>query len=425
MASTIDKIKNDIIEAMNASQKRTSAYDTEAEIVRVDGDTAWVHIAGGVSETPVALTINAKKGDKVQVRVTNGGAWIMGNATAPPTDDAKANEADKKAAEAKYLAVDAADAAIKADIAAQDAVSSAKTARTAAETAVATAESVEGIAKDAQEDAMSAYNSATQAISQLSVVEDIVGVLDLLATKGNYEHTDDTSRQSDKWYFIRKGSGTTEDPYEYEVATNPIFEYRLTEDASVVQGKPYYTRSGSGTTEDPYIYTPVDNPVDADIATYYENTGWNYYELTGIHESIQNYVSSHLALVGNSLFLQTSEGRTSTRLELNTQQGMKMYDTNGNVVATYGNNVVIGDPSKFHVQVTNDRLSFFRDSLHEIAYMSGEKLYITQTVVLQQMDVGRPIGEVDTVTGEVGKGQWSWKVHEIDGVNNLYLKWIG
>ena len=280
-------------------------------------------------------------------------------------------------------------------------------------------------AEEAKESAQQAYDSASVAISQLSVVENIVGVLDLLATKGNYDHTDDTSRQSDKWYFIRKGSGTTEDPYEYEVATNPVFEYRLTEDASVVQGKPYYTRSGSGTEEDPYDYTLVDNPVDADLDTYYENSGWNYYELTGIQESIQNYVSSHLALVGNSLFLQTSEGRTSTRLELNTQQGMKMYDTNGNVVATYGNNVVIGDPSKFHVQVTNDRLSFFRDSVHEIAYMSGEKLYITQTVVLQQMDVGRPIGEVDTVTGEVGKGQWSWKVHEIDGVNNLYLKWIG
>lgn len=91
MASTIDKIKNDIIKALNASQRKTSAYDTEAEVVRIDGNTAWVHIAGGVSETPVNLTINAKKGDKVQCRVASDGAYIIGNATAPPTNDDVAN----------------------------------------------------------------------------------------------------------------------------------------------------------------------------------------------------------------------------------------------------------------------------------------------------------------------------------------------
>lgn len=96
MASVIDRIKNDLLEAINASQRKTSAYDTEAEVVRIEGNTAWVHIGGGVAETPVQLTINAQKGDKVQVRVSNEGAWIMGNATAPPTDDTKAEEAKQE-----------------------------------------------------------------------------------------------------------------------------------------------------------------------------------------------------------------------------------------------------------------------------------------------------------------------------------------
>lgn len=103
MASIIDRIKNDLLEAINASQKKTSAYDTEAEIVRVEGNTAWVHIAGGVPETPVAMTINAQKGDKVQVRVSNEGAWIMGNATAPPTDDTKAEEAKQEIADTNII----------------------------------------------------------------------------------------------------------------------------------------------------------------------------------------------------------------------------------------------------------------------------------------------------------------------------------
>lgn len=121
MASTMEKIKNDIIEAMNASQKKTSAYDTEAQVVRVDGNIAWVHIDGGVPETPVALTIDAKKGDKVQVRVSNNRAWIIGNATAPPTDDAVANVANKRATNADMKATFAKQTAEEADGKATDA----------------------------------------------------------------------------------------------------------------------------------------------------------------------------------------------------------------------------------------------------------------------------------------------------------------
>ena len=56
----------------SANNQGTSAYDSVAEVRRVEGDTAWVHIAGGVDETPVKLTIAAKAGDTVQVRVGGG-----------------------------------------------------------------------------------------------------------------------------------------------------------------------------------------------------------------------------------------------------------------------------------------------------------------------------------------------------------------
>ena len=83
----MNKITSDIMEALSANKPKTQAYDTEAQVVRVEGNTAWVHIPGGVDETPVALTINASEGDTVRVRVAGGTAWIMGNDTAPPTDD--------------------------------------------------------------------------------------------------------------------------------------------------------------------------------------------------------------------------------------------------------------------------------------------------------------------------------------------------
>ena len=90
----MSRITNDIInslrKSMKASDRKTSAYDTQATIRRIEGNTAWVHIPGGVDETPVQLTINAKEGDQVQVRVSGGRAFLVGNATAPPTDDSYA-----------------------------------------------------------------------------------------------------------------------------------------------------------------------------------------------------------------------------------------------------------------------------------------------------------------------------------------------
>ena len=98
MSTGLDRAVKDILQAITESaKKKTNAYDTQATVKRVDGNTAWVHIPGGVDETPVKLTVDAKEGDVVQVRVGGGKAWITGNQTAPPTDDTQANAAKKRA----------------------------------------------------------------------------------------------------------------------------------------------------------------------------------------------------------------------------------------------------------------------------------------------------------------------------------------
>ncbi len=108
--------------------------------------------------------------------------------------------------------------------------------------------------------------------------------------------------------------------------------------------------------------------------------------------------------------------------------GFTYWDTNGNQVTKYGEDAIIGDEKGFHIEITANyensgepRLSFYRgptSSNNEVAYISGSELYITQSVVLQQMNVGIPISQD-------GLGQWSWKVHEVNNRNNLYLKWLG
>lgn len=91
--STTDILIKKLADTINsAPAQKTSPYDTQAEVRRIEGNVAWVHIPGGVDETPVQLTTNAKKGDVVQVRVSGGRAWLYGNQTSPPTDDTKANE---------------------------------------------------------------------------------------------------------------------------------------------------------------------------------------------------------------------------------------------------------------------------------------------------------------------------------------------
>lgn len=86
---TIDGTVKELKQALQP-KKRPSAYDATATVRRIDGNVAYVHIPGGVDETPVALTVDAKPGDEVRIRVANNTAWIVGNATAPPTDDAYA-----------------------------------------------------------------------------------------------------------------------------------------------------------------------------------------------------------------------------------------------------------------------------------------------------------------------------------------------
>lgn len=141
-----------------AEGKKTAGYDTTAEVRRITDGTAWVHIPGGVDETPVALTISAEVGDTVQIRVAGGSAWITGNRSKPPTDDTTA-------VRARGVAI---------------------AAQTAADEAQEIAEGVEGIAVDAKETAAEAESKAEDALSQAgaSITTDTLHYLATSADSG-------------------------------------------------------------------------------------------------------------------------------------------------------------------------------------------------------------------------------------------------
>lgn len=112
MSTKFNKIVKNFKDVMTTKKTETKPYDTVATVTKVEDDTVWVEIPGGYYQTPVRKTINASEGDKVQVRVSGGQAWITGNGTAPPTDDKKANKAYAQANSAQESADDALDVAM-------------------------------------------------------------------------------------------------------------------------------------------------------------------------------------------------------------------------------------------------------------------------------------------------------------------------
>lgn len=86
MNSFVEVIKEELTK-LKKMLKQTGT-DYIAVVTSVEGKTAYVKIAGSdINDTPVSMSINAKPGDTVRVRVKDGKAWITGNDTAPPADN--------------------------------------------------------------------------------------------------------------------------------------------------------------------------------------------------------------------------------------------------------------------------------------------------------------------------------------------------
>jgi hypothetical protein len=181
------QILRSLMESMQeASRPKTSAYDTTATVRRIEDGVAWVHIPGGVDETPVKLTINAKEGDTVQVRVSGGTAFLVGNGTAPPTDDATAIVAQKTADGAVEKASNASEEAARAKESADIAASA---------------------ADSAQRSADNAGEYAARALGNLSTVQSVAETLTWITQHGTMTLTTDTELDPSHVYFVRDTGG--------------------------------------------------------------------------------------------------------------------------------------------------------------------------------------------------------------------------
>lgn len=138
---------------------------------------------------------------------------------------------------------------------------------------------------------------------------------------------------------------------------------------------------------------------------------------------VDNFVKSHIEIDDTSISFVADNADVVSKLMMSID-GLSLYGNGGIPLAEYGEDAIIGSKDSFHIRIVTSNSDpdlngiFFYQGENPVAYINGNRLYISQSVVLQQMDVGTPM---NNGTG----GQWSWKVHPVDNKNNLYLKWLG
>lgn len=346
MSSNISSLAKDLHKIFTESDRKTKGYDTSATVLKVgtgeEDDTIWVKIPGGIDATPVRKTINAKEGDIVQVTVSGGSAWLVGNASSPPTDDAKAEEA--------LAAVNTLDVRVKA---ADNRLTVVEGGITVLENRVETAEgditAIEGDISDLGSRVETAEGSITTIEGDISDLDSRVDAAegDITTIEGDIsglttrigDAESDLSTAEAAITTLQTDVANAQDDIDdalvgLALAENVIgtlawltAHSTVTTDTTPTSGKSYYIRHQDGTfelVED----TTGKNPAQE---------GW--YEMDS---AISNYVGAHLSLTdyGLNLVLDNSSYRIHIgTLTSDGDDGVYLLDPNGNVVSFFGENI--------------------------------------------------------------------------------------
>lgn len=343
-----------IIDIIKRVSRRAEAVDTTAQVLRVEGDTAWVHLDGGVAETPVSMGIDCKPGDSVRVRVVNGDAYIVGNPSAPPTDDTQANVAVRQSnrslemSNAAVLNAQAAqESANAAASAADQAISDAAAAATAAGNAQSSANAAANAAAVADGKAVEAGNAASAAQSSANAAASAAATADSKAVAaGNAASAAQTAANNAQasanhaGAYASRALGNLETVQSVVETLNWITAHgtmTLTTDTSLDPTHVYFVVDPNGDyTVGTTKYSVVSDPQTSELSTYYE---------LSIDESLNNYIATHLVVDGEGLWIipesngfkvliATGSGSTHTTA------GTYIVDGNGETIGEFTTNAI-------------------------------------------------------------------------------------
>lgn len=336
--SSLDNLSKEIAKSVRElNESGTSPYDTQAKVVRVQDNTAWVHIPGGVDETPVQRTTNANAGDDVQVRVSGGRAWLVGNYTSPPTDDTVANEANENARIAGEVAEAAINSANEAADAAARANASAEEAKVSADEAAGEAVKAQTQAQKSSDQAAAAAHSAHDAHAMLGEVERVVDALQWIQEHAIFAKTTDTTVNPEKWYYAVTGQSVT-NPSEYDFSTG---RYYILQSGTYVKATETFDPTATYYTLTANITVP---PTDSDPSAM------GLYEIESYDQTVRNYISTYLAVDESGLHVGNK--RDWSNEVLINSSGLDIV-ANGRTISHYGEDAIIGDPYGYNVYIAN------------------------------------------------------------------------
>lgn len=240
-------------------------------------------------------------------------------------------------------------------------------------------------AEEASQSADSASKSAYAAIYHLSEVEKVVDVLNWLSKHGQYVLSTDTEYVAGKYYFTVTGT-SVDDPIERNLSSYYELNdgvYVLTTDTAVDGSKTYYTLTATAQNDTTQVPSAE---------------GW--YELLSVDEAVSNYVSTHLALLDDGLWVQMDSDNAGARLQI-TSNGFYLH-RGGAIIARYTDDIVLGDAETAHIKLsTTGGLEFYQGAedtqdptVNRVAYMSDDKLYIENSEITNSLRIGQFIWKI-------------------------------
>lgn len=281
-ATNAEKSASNAQASAEGAANDASAAKASAKAAKDDADAAKASAASAETSAGNAATSAGNAATSASNAETSAG-----NAAA------SAKSAEDDASAAKASAGSAATSASNAATSASSAATSASNAATSASNAAKSASDAASDASSAKASAERADKHADAALDQLSIVQDVVGVLTWASEHGTFKKT---------------------------------------ADKSIVSGKVYFAKDGDS-------YAPVVEPDASKLSTYYE---------LAVDEAMDSYIMAHLAVTDAGLWVLPNGRGGKADSALGTAPGYKVllsnsgtvvYDPTGVAVSTFGESI--------------------------------------------------------------------------------------
>ena len=331
-----------------------------ARVVSVEGSTVTLDFGNGTTSTTSEKQVHVVAGDMVETVVQGRRLVITANYTHPATDDSKADEA-------LDLAQVADAAATQAQLSADAAGLSASTAQASADSATAAAASAWGHADSALTAAGAAWDYAADAASAAAAADakadaaaTSAAAAQSSATRANAAASDALTQLS----VVEDVAGTLAWVSEHGTFT-------LTTDTEPAEGTVYFELVGGD-------YVPVAQPSGDPSAQ-----GWYVLDLT---DSQSEYIMAHLAVTSAGLWVlpsgmgQAASARYAPGYKLLlASDGAYLYDASGHLVTTYGESITFDSSRPQHIGGEQAYIAYYDsdgDGVPDSIYVGGSRVTI-------------------------------------------------